>query len=177
MDYQYALVIDPSNQTAIEGVIRSSRASGPSPFSCTTEIPPTDPRDQLFAALPSNANAPSSARISLLQHAISQLEDYIRTLNDQVNRSLDRSARLTQEAEAIRAPLTARIALPRSALADLRKLVASSREIQSNIDHLSDQITDHKRKPERYSASCKAISMPCLLKESRRKPISERRKP
>ena len=152
MDYQYALVIDPSNHTATEGVIRLSRnlsatSSGLTPFSCTTELPATDPR---LAALPSSADAPGSPSISLLQHAISQLEDYIRALNDQVSRSMDRSASLTQEAETIGAQLTARIALPRSTLADLQKLVTSSLEIRSNIDHLSEQITDLNSKMDRY---------------------------
>ena len=148
-DYQFALLIDPSNKTATDGVIRLQGQSSPrTTAACVDDPLPSGLGSQTPIQSSYDIVAPDSGSIDALKQVISSLTNYVGKLRDQSDRNKNLAAKAKQEADKGREQLATRFQDSRRVVDQLQKLVDISSAAQTHVDQLSQQIIDQQRKIE-----------------------------
>lgn len=158
-DYRYALLIDPSNKRAQEGLVRLQRRTSSPPEPCTLELPPDGAENP--------ATNPSSSRqfrsLDAITKAIDAVTEYVSRLHSTSHRYSDVSARQNAELEKRRAELSNRLTEDRKLVSDVQKLAEALTEAQSKLADVSDELNRLQQRLEALKHSKKAAAASRVL--------------
>jgi tetratricopeptide (TPR) repeat protein/predicted aspartyl protease len=154
-DYEYALLVDSSNQQASDGVIRlfqGTNTNAPATLApgCARDMPVFS-LDSQTSSQSSNRTAPATRSSVSLEKAISALNNYVTKLHDQAEGNTEWSAQVKREADQQRTQLASRVQESRKAANEVQRLVELSSEAAARVDQLSEQIADLQKKVESAS--------------------------
>jgi tetratricopeptide (TPR) repeat protein len=148
-DYQFALLIDPSNKQAIDGVVRLRGGSSPGPIDACFD-------DKALANLGGQATDQSSGQpvpaspssFDDLEHAILALSDLQTKLRDKSNHYNELFTKAKEQAAKRHEQLTSGLPESRREIDEVQKTIEISSMAQVRADELSAKIVEEKKQLE-----------------------------
>src|SRR5207237_260232 len=141
-DYQYALLIDPSNQVAKDGAVRLTMTLSPSPEAAASCLGDTNKQT---AHIAEGTTAAPGAAMEIAVAAISSSAQTYRAKLDAQLAQVNQLNRDMEVAEKQQSAVTQPADERRKLLMDVQKLSDGVTESQARLDAISEKVTERER--------------------------------